>query len=702
MNPWIFLAAVLALLIIPIGASAIPCTQASDCGLERDVGYPFCQGGNLVLNRLSWSCVSSECSGSVGQAVVKACSSGCIDDLRYADLPSCIEDVNCSAVESQVCGEDNQTYVNECLLFKAGVEKKYDGACRVSNTPPEITVPEGSLIPLVGDVNTEFEFRAVYRDLDGDSPEYMKVRIGQDSYYMMKLRNETSSPKNGTEFYLSINLSAGLHSHKFIASDGEDINETELLDGPEVWSNRSIKNPGLSILNTIWSVSGLFSDSALILAFQNEINSFLRTCQIVNGTCRVPIKFTSESGGRLNLTSLRVFVYDKLEGDTNKDNKVNIFDLARVGLRYGSDMWGDNYDPRTDVNGDGIVNIFDLATVGLNYGKEVVCTPDCSCTENTCTGETCPDGCGGTCQGQESCLPSDWWNENWDHRKELNLTNLVNWELQNYSLNISLDTAGLIAQGEMQPDCGDIRILDSTLELEYGIGNCNSPDTEIYFRTDLTALGTEGLYIYYGNPGAVNGFVPNWKDVFYIWHDDFDTDRGWGNCPGNTRPGTVTVDTANSWLYASYGTYNDYYACPADGSLFPMDQRPGFRADIRIMAENDRLCQIGVILGNNSGSQITVLDFRVGHNDYIVLWSPSVLKTLDDDVWYEATAVYSRLNGSWYGEFANDGLISGVRAPQAGDDFSRVTLDICNNINMYLDYLYLRYYTEPEPSWTIS
>ena len=32
-----------------------------------------------------------------------------------------------------------------------------------------------------------------------------------------------------------------------------------------------------------------------------------------------------------------------------------------------------------------------------------VCTPDCTCASSTCIGETCSNGCGGTCAGTKSC-----------------------------------------------------------------------------------------------------------------------------------------------------------------------------------------------------------------------------------------------------------------------------------------------------------
>ena len=302
-----------------------------------------------------------------------------------------------------------------------------------------------------------------------------------------------------------------------------------------------------------------------------------------------------------------------------------------------------------------------------------------------------------------SLADTPYWDDSWNYRKQVAITNNVETTLYDYSMEISLNTAELISQGKMQSDCGDIRIIENGEEINYGVRNPDSVSTEIYFiANDLIDGNNNDIYIYYGNPDANNGFAENWKDAFYIWYDDFDTDRGWDNCPWNDKPGSVTVDTANSWLYAAYGSYTDYHVCPTDGSSFPMNGRAGFKAETRIMAENDNWCQIQVVLGYPTGTGVPIIDFRVGHNDYIILWDDFVPKSLDDDVWYEATAVYNRLTGEWYGEFANDGIRYGIRTPQVDDDFSTIYFDICNGINMYLDYLYLRYFIEPEPGYSLG
>ena len=68
-----------------------------------------------------------------------------------------------------------------------------------------------------------------------------------------------------------------------------------------------------------------------------------------------------------------------LSGDVDSDSDVDIFDLAAVGLAFGSLPGDSNWNGDADINpgpgtdgtpeGDGQVNIFDLAMVGLNYGR---------------------------------------------------------------------------------------------------------------------------------------------------------------------------------------------------------------------------------------------------------------------------------------------------------------------------------------------
>jgi len=59
-----------------------------------------------------------------------------------------------------------------------------------------------------------------------------------------------------------------------------------------------------------------------------------------------------------------------IPGDATQDSKVDIFDLAKVGINFGKTSEDVDWDSTADVaNTIGEIDIFDLAMVGLNYNK---------------------------------------------------------------------------------------------------------------------------------------------------------------------------------------------------------------------------------------------------------------------------------------------------------------------------------------------
>ena len=62
---------------------------------------------------------------------------------------------------------------------------------------------------------------------------------------------------------------------------------------------------------------------------------------------------------------------EKLIGDVNSDNEVNIFDLVMVASEFGK-IEG---NLKGDINLDGLVNIFDLVLVARNFGKSFAIAP---------------------------------------------------------------------------------------------------------------------------------------------------------------------------------------------------------------------------------------------------------------------------------------------------------------------------------------
>jgi hypothetical protein len=56
-------------------------------------------------------------------------------------------------------------------------------------------------------------------------------------------------------------------------------------------------------------------------------------------------------------------------GDANGDDVVDIFDVVKVALAFGSKPNDPNWDPGADLNGDGVVDIFDVVKAALTFGQ---------------------------------------------------------------------------------------------------------------------------------------------------------------------------------------------------------------------------------------------------------------------------------------------------------------------------------------------
>ncbi|MFB6241385.1 MAG: DUF2341 domain-containing protein [Candidatus Nanosalina sp.] len=100
---------------------------------------------------------------------------------------------------------------------------------------------------------------------------------------------------------------------------------------------------------------------------------------------------------------------------------------------------------------------------------------------------------------------SGWWNYSYRYRKPVQVTENSGQDLENYPVNISLDTASLISQGKMRNDCGDIRPVDPSTGklLDYWIeSGCNTQDTKIFVELNISASSTKEVNVYYGNSNA--------------------------------------------------------------------------------------------------------------------------------------------------------------------------------------------------------
>jgi len=128
-----------------------------------------------------------------------------------------------------------------------------------------------------------------------------------------------------------------------------------------------------------------------------------------------------------------------------------------------------------------------------------------------------------------------WWDTDYAQRFNIAVnTGAVSPDrgYDGYTVRIpALDTAALIAAGEMRNDCGDLRILyyDGLVwnELPRDVIGCNTGQTDIRFMltTDIAASGLDdNYYLYHGN--AAPGPLPAMNETnVYLWYDDASINR---------------------------------------------------------------------------------------------------------------------------------------------------------------------------------
>lgn len=161
-----------------------------------------------------------------------------------------------------------------------------------------------------------------------------------------------------------------------------------------------------------------------------------------------------------------------------------------------------------------------------------------------------------------------WWDTAYQQRFEIDVTtgtNAPDKGFNGYTARIAtLNTATLIAAGEMQADCSDLRVTYydglSWQELPRHVLSCNSASTDIRFMlaTDIPASSSDdNYYLYFDN--AAPGALPAMSETnVYLWFDDATTDRS-----GSYTRGRIDNwhgngwDDSLAWNAGGYYTYDN-------------------------------------------------------------------------------------------------------------------------------------------------
>lgn len=130
---------------------------------------------------------------------------------------------------------------------------------------------------------------------------------------------------------------------------------------------------------------------------------------------------------------------------------------------------------------------------------------------------------------------ADWWDASFGYRQQLIVTTggrLPDRGYVGYTVRLAaLDTAALVAAGQLRSDCADLRLVywDSTswTEAPRHLSDCNSDTSTLAFALPAN-LGVDetwaNAYLYFGHSEAAAGPALTTDNV-YLWWDDAAQDR---------------------------------------------------------------------------------------------------------------------------------------------------------------------------------
>jgi len=177
----------------------------------------------------------------------------------------------------------------------------------------------------------------------------------------------------------------------------------------------------------------------------------------------------------------------------------------------------------------------------------------------------------------QSKVEAAWFDDTFAYRQTVAITNAGTAQTD-FQVAITLNTSALITAGKMQSDCDDVRITDVNGKvlpfwIETGTNACNTTTTAIW--TKVPSISTSGttVYLYYGNPSAIN--TQNGNNVFEFF-DDFsgstvDTNKWTTYVNGGSvslSAGNLQITGNNTWNTNGISSNTSYNRSSSGYSIY--------------------------------------------------------------------------------------------------------------------------------------
>lgn len=283
-----------------------------------------------------------------------------------------------------------------------------------------------------------------------------------------------------------------------------------------------------------------------------------------------------------------------------------------------------------------------------------------------------------------------WFDAAWGFRQRVDIANTSGSNQTDFQVNISTDSASLIAAGKMQTNCNDIRFTDQGGKLlPHWVepSTCNTSATKIWVKVPNISTSTTSLYFYYGNPTATAApykttdvFIRDMPSAAVSWPlDDTTTTQSYarvinpalGSGRNIVKNGTFDTDISN-WSNTSGLDVFEWL----NGKLHIVESNGAYSA-----ADQN----IGLVAGKTYSYSITVTK-NSGNSLYLQQGGNTTIATMGSSNTYTGTFIATS-EGAWQGYIrikaataAEDWLIDNVviqqiNLPASGGTVTNLLVD---------------------------
>ena len=229
-----------------------------------------------------------------------------------------------------------------------------------------------------------------------------------------------------------------------------------------------------------------------------------------------------------------------------------------------------------------------------------------------------------------------WWHDDWAWRTPITVTELSGTTLTEYSVQVTLDTASMVAAGALEADGRDLRFVDPStgIELNHWVeAGMHSPATLVWVKVpQVAASSTAEVWLYHGNPAATD--TSNRSLAMLHW-DDFSGSLqgyesqgldGFGDETWTTSGGqawnTNDIYSSASLLVASFVLATDFYietsATTNDNDGLGVLSHVDATGDDYYCAQswNGMAARSGICRGLSEGNAVVSAGITVGAGDW--------------------------------------------------------------------------------------